>query len=198
MRRPAKLRTTLLTPLIYTAALLLLIEEWLWNVGLRMISAITAWPPLHALEVRIARLPPYWALCAFALPAILLFPVKILALIAIANGHPWSGVGVILGAKLGGAALVARLFTLTRPTLLTLPWFARWHDKFMSFKDRWVGRLKETRAFRRVSMLAALMRSASRALLTRFRSPHPIGSRHANRPIRILRRLLAMWRARRR
>ena len=198
MRRPAKLRTTLLTPLIYTAALLLLIEEWLWDVGLRLITAITAWPPLHALELRIQRLPPYWALCAFVLPAILLFPVKILALIAIANGHPWSGVGVIIGAKLGGAALVARLFTLTRPTLLTLPWFERWYDKFIAFKDLWIGRLKETRPFRRVSMLSALMRASSRALVARFRSANPPRGRHANRPSRILRRLMAMWRARRR
>lgn len=198
MRRPRKLRTTLLAPLIYTAALLLLIEEWFWDLGLRLISAITAWPPLAALERRIEKLPPYQALCAFVLPAIMLFPVKLLALLAIAHGHPWSGIGVILAAKIGGAALVARLFSLTRHTLRSLDWFARWHDKFIEIKDRWVARLKATHAFRRVSMLSAMMRGSARALLARFRSPHPAGSRHASRPLRMFRRFRALWRARRR
>jgi hypothetical protein len=197
MKRSRTLRNRLLSPLVYLAALILLMEDWFWDLGLRLVRLVVAWPPLKALELRIIALPPYGALCAFVLPAVLLLPVKILALLAIASGHPISGVAVIIVAKIGGAALVARLYVLTLPKLLTLAWFARWHGKFMELKDHWVGRLKASDAFRRVSMLSAMMRASARRALRRMR-PRGLGSRRASRPARMLRRYIAIWRARRR
>ena len=194
MTRPRRLRSRLLAPLIYLAAFILLVEDWFWDLGLRLVRRVAAWPPLHALEQLIVRLSPYAALAAFALPAILLFPVKIVCLIAIASGHAFYGVTVIVLAKIGGAAIVARMYSLTRPTLLQLPWFARWHDRFMALKDRWVARLKETDAWRRMSMLAAFMRAAARRTLERFK---PRG-RLASRPARMMRRFAALWRSRHR
>jgi hypothetical protein len=198
MKRSRTLRNRLLSPLVYLAALILLLEDWFWDLGLRLVRLVVAWPPLKALERRIVALPPYAALCAFVLPALLLLPVKILALFAIASGHPISGVAVIVAAKIGGAALVARIYFLTRPTLLTLAWFARWHNKFMDLKIHWEARLKATDAFRRASMLSALMRAAARAALARLRPRGRFGARHSSRPARMLRRFIAIWRARRR
>jgi hypothetical protein len=197
MKRSRTLRNRLLSPLVYLAALLLLLEDWFWDLGLRLVNHVVSWPPWKALERRIVALPPYAALCAFVLPALMLLPVKLLALLAIASGHPISGISVIVVAKVGGAALVARLYVLTKPTLLSLPWFARWHDKFMTLKDHWVGRLKATDAFRRASMLSAMMRGAARAALARLRPRGRFGARHASRPARMLRRFIAIWRARR-
>src|SRR4051812_33535694 len=119
MKRFRTLRNWLLAPLVYLAALILMLEDWLWDLGLRLTAFIVAWPPLEALERRLAALPPYAALCVFVLPGVLLLPVKILALFAIAHGHPLSGIAVIVLAKVGGAALVARLYVLTRPALLS-------------------------------------------------------------------------------
>ena len=198
MKRSRTLRNRLLSPLVYLAALILMLEDWFWDLGLRLVRLVVAWPPLKALERRIVALPPYAALCVFALPAVLLFPVKLLALIAIAGGHAFSGVLVIVVAKLGGAAVVARLYFLTRPTLLSLPWFARWHNKFMDLKDHWIGRLKATDAYRRISLLSAAMRAAARVALARLRPRGRFGARHASRPARMLRRFIAMWRARHR
>jgi hypothetical protein len=192
------MRSRLLSPLIYLAALILLLEDWFWDLGLRLVRLIVSWPPLKALERHIVALRPYPALCAFVLPAILLFPVKVLALIAIASGHPFSGVAVIVVAKVGGAAAVARLYVLTRPALLTLPWFARWHNKFVNLKNHWIARLKATNAYRRVSMLSAMMRGAARAFLRRLRPHGRFGARPSSRPARMLRRFIAIWRARRR
>src|ERR1700741_261749 len=132
----------MLAPLVYIAALLLLLEDWLWDLGSRLIARMAAWPPLARLETRIRALPPYGALALFLLPAVLLFPVKLLALYAITQGHAMAGVVVIIAAKIGGAAAVARCYSLTRPTLLSLPWFRRWHDAFMVFKEKWVTRLR--------------------------------------------------------
>ncbi|MET3130598.1 hypothetical protein AAKU55_000855 [Oxalobacteraceae bacterium GrIS 1.11] len=190
MKRNYKLRRRLTAPLVYLAAIFLLSEEWLWRWGARAMRQLARLPPLHALEGWIVRLPPYPALFVFILPATLLLPVKMLALLAIAHGHAWSGIGVILAAKLGGAALVARLYTLTRPVLLSLPWFARGHGRFIALKDRWIARLRATRAWRRVERLSALLGQSRRRWWR--------GGRYSARPRRILRRFAALWRARRR
>lgn len=197
MKRPRTLRNRLLSPLVYLAALMLLLEDWLWDLGLRLIRLVVAWPPWKWLERRIVALPPYAALCAFILPAVLLLPVKILALLAIAGGHLLAGVAVIIVAKIGGAALVARLYVLTLPKLVTLAWFARWHAKFMAWKNYWIGRLTASAAFRRVSMLSASVRATARRALARLR-PRGVEAQHAPRPARMLRRFIALWRARRR
>ncbi len=191
-----RLLTPLVTALVYAAALLLLFEEWCWDRGLALARWLAARLPLQVLDDAIRRLPPYWALALFVLPAILLFPIKILALMAIGAGHVVSGVGTLVLAKIGGAAAVARLYLLTRPALLRLPWFARWHDAFLALKDRWVMRLKATTAWERTSRALGRLRAAASAQLASL-SARP-GGRHSVRPARILRRMLALWRARRR
>ena len=194
MRRPNRKRYLIFAPLIYLAALLLLIEEWFWDAGLRLGRLLVGWPPLEALEKRIGALRPYPALCLFVLPALLLFPVKLLALVAIASGHVFSGVCVIVVAKLGGAAALARIYLLTRPALLTLAWFARWHQAFIVLKERWIGRLRDTTAYRYTQMVMARLRWLGKDLAAKLRFKR---GRHAMRHTRIMRRLLARWRARR-
>lgn len=219
MTRFYTFRRYLLAPLIYLAALLLLCEEWLWHTGDRAMQLLARLPPLHALEHAIRALPPYCALAAFVLPALLLFPVKLLALLAIAHGHAWSGVAVIVLAKLGGAAAVARIYALTRPALLTLGWFARWHGKFIAVKDRWIARLQATPAWLRLRALSVRLRALrqncwaslrARRAAARQTGPAQPAWRNtgaaardksglgAAQPARVLRRFVALWRARRR
>ena len=204
MKRSRTLRNRLLWPLVYLAALVLLFEDRLWDLGLCLVRRVVAWPPLRLLERRIVALPPYAALCVFVLPAVLLLPVKILALLAIASGHLFAGVAVIIAAKIGGAALAARLYVLTLPTLLTLAWFALWHGIFMGWKNYWVGRLKASAAYRRVSRLSAIALATAAAIAWSLRAatlawlrPGGTGGRRWRRPVRLLRRFIAIWRARR-
>lgn len=198
MKRPATLRHRLLAPLIYPAALILMFEDWCWDLGARLLRHLGSWPPLRALERRICALSPRAALCLFVLPAILLFPVKVMALVAIAKGHALSGMGVIVVAKVLGAAVVARLYALTLPALLTLAWFARGHGRFMVLKDRWIARLRATATWRRCTGAAARLRAGGRRLFIWLAPARPLGGRHASRPARMLRRFIALWRARRR
>jgi hypothetical protein len=198
-------RTRLFAPLVHLAALVLLLEEWCWDAGARLGAGLARWPLLAAIEARVRLLPPYGALCLFALPGLLLLPVKLLALVAIAHGHAISGVATIVIAKLGGAAVVARLYALTLPTLLAVGWFARCHDWFMALKTHWVGRLRASQAFLQAGrVLRAARRRVrqSRYRLARMlggrRSAAPFGSRHASRVSRVLRRFVVQWRARRR
>ncbi len=121
MRRVLK---RLLTPVLLLAATVFFaIEELLWRLA-AVFALLGRLPLLHQLEQLIAGLPPYAALAVFALPAIALAPVKLLALYWLAGGHPTLGVGTIVAAKVLGTALVARIYQLTRVSLVSLRWFA--------------------------------------------------------------------------
>ncbi|CAN7165134.1 hypothetical protein LJR289_000201 [Pseudoduganella sp. LjRoot289] len=196
MKRLYTLRRRLLAPLVYLAAIILLLEEWLWDLGARLMAALARVLPLPRLARWIASLGPVAALCLFLLPGLLLFPVKILALLAIARGHAFTGVCTILLAKIAGAAAVARIYALTLPALLRLRWFAWCLERFLALKDRWIARLRATRAWREVSALAAAARAWRQSLWLRLHpAPH---ARNGNRLLRVLRRYISQWRARRR
>jgi len=116
-------------------ALLILFEEWGWGPLQRALAWVGRLPGLRWLETRICALPPYAALALFLLPTAMLLPVKLLALWLIGQGKVWAGTLVILGAKLVGTAIVARLFTLTQPALMQLAWFARLFTRWVSWKE---------------------------------------------------------------
>lgn len=131
MRLKRLLKRIITPPLFVAVSAVLVVEEVLWRL-----SAILAWlgkfPVFRQIEGFIASLPPYPALACFALPAAALAPVKLLALYWLAGGHPGLGIGTIIAAKITGTALVARIFQLTKPALLTVGWFSRAHDAVMS------------------------------------------------------------------
>ena len=110
--------------LLALAAAVLFIEEWGWRPLTAWAARLASWPPLARLEAHIRTLPPRWALAAFLVPAVALFPVKLLALWAIHAGQAALGIAVIVAAKLLGTALVGRLFILTEPQLMQFAWFA--------------------------------------------------------------------------
>jgi hypothetical protein len=121
-------------PLKWLLALLILFEEWGWEPLQRALARIGQWPGLRWIEPRIRALPPYAALALFALPALALLPVKLLALWLIGKGRVLLGTVVIVVAKLAGTAVVAHLFALTRPALMRLGWFARGYAHWVRWK----------------------------------------------------------------
>ena len=193
MKRLYTLRRRLFAPLVYLAALFLIFEEWLWDVGARLMAKLAEFPPLRALERIICSLGPAAAMAVFLLPAVMLFPVKLLALFAMARGHAFMGVSVFVLAKVAGAAAVARLYSLTRPALLRLRWFAWLHGRFMEVKEPRIARLKATAARRECRALVDSVRERLRLWRAGWRR-----GRFASRPLRVLRRFSAFWRMRRR
>ncbi|MET0319615.1 MAG: hypothetical protein ABW069_02705 [Duganella sp.] len=187
MKHLRRLHRWLFAPLVYLAALLLLLEDWLWDYGAALMRKLTAWPPLARLEGWICRLGPYAALVLLVFPAVLLFPVKLLALWAIGNGHALLGLVVIVLAKVSGAAAVARLYLLTRPVLMTIVWFATLLGWFLALKERWIARLRATTAWQQVTALADRVRH--------WRQHAQLGPRSwTGRFRRLLRRFRARWR----
>lgn len=120
----AFLKSLLTPPLMALAALLMFVEEVIWEGAKRLMAALGKLPLIRSVETWITHLQPYGAAVLFLLPGLCLLPVKLSALWLIANSHALLGLQVILLAKLAGTVLVARIFVLTKPQLMTLGWFA--------------------------------------------------------------------------
>ncbi len=143
-------------------ALLILFEEWGWDPLQRLLARLGRWPVLRQIEAAVVRLPPVLALALLLLPMGLLLPVKLAALWLMGQGQPWLGLLVILLAKLLGTALVARLFVLTRPALLRMPWFAALYARWLPWKEALLAWVRGSWAWR-------AGRVFKRALLRRLR-----------------------------
>ncbi len=148
----------------WAVALVILFEEWGWQPLVRAFGRLAQWRPLAMLEAGLARLPPYAALAAFAVPVVLLVPFKLLALYLLAQNSPLPAALVFIAAKIVGTGLVGRIYLITRPQLMRIGWFAYAYEAFMPWKEaafayvrsswawRW-GRLVKTMAKRRFDWL---------------------------------------------
>lgn len=142
------LKKILLPPMIILAAMIMFFEEWLWDHLVTFMAWIARARIFRWLEARLKKLPPYGAMAVFLLPGALLLPVKIAALYLITHGHAGTGLIIIVGAKLLGTALVARMFTICRPTLLSVSWFRRLYEAITRFKTRLYHAIKSMPAWR--------------------------------------------------
>lgn len=131
-----KIRRLLLAPLIWLAALVFLIEEFIWDSTARFMARLGALRAIHAVERHIATLTSYWAVLVFLLPGSILIPAKLIGLHAVANGHWLLGSLVFVLAKIAGMALLSRIFNLTRPALLQINWFAWLYNRVMFYRNR--------------------------------------------------------------
>ncbi len=129
-------------------ALLILFEEWGWVPLQRALAWLGRLPVLRSIEAWIAGLSARPALAIFLLPTLLLFPVKLAALWLLAKGYKLLGVAIIIVAKLVGTAVVARLFTLTRPALMSLPWFASVYGRWTVWKEALLAHVRASWAWR--------------------------------------------------
>ena len=162
-------RPVLRRALEFLLALIIVFEEWGWQPLAALLGRLARWRPWAAVESVIIRLPPYVALVVFLLPTTLLLPLKLIALVLIANGRIFLAGLLFVAAKLVATALIARLYMLTQPALMQIGWFAWTHDTVMPWKDALVervhaswpwraGRVLQERAKRLVSAQARRLR----------------------------------------
>ena len=155
-----KIKLWLLAPFTWTVAIIFLIEEAIWDWSAALMARLGAIRLVHAVEARIAALPPRWALFTFLLPSITLIPAKIIALHTIASGHWLIGVAILGMAKLVGMALFSRIFNLTRPALMQLPWFAGLYATVMHYRDHIHTYLESWQAYQHIKQrIVALIAS---------------------------------------
>ena len=139
-------------PLVFTlnvlAALLLLFEEWGWRPLSNLLARLARYPFWAAAERSIAGLPPYGALLALGVPSAILVPAKLLGVYLLATGHLLTATLVIIAAKMASTALIARIFLLTKPALMQMPWFARAYGLFVPWKDALFARIRASWVWR--------------------------------------------------
>lgn len=121
-------------------AILLIIEEWLWD-GLNTLShLLIKWARLESFERWLSQRTPQQALVAFSIPLMIVMPLNIIAISLLANGMLIQGLMMEVFVKLLATLLVARVFALTKPQLLsfsflrgiylTITQWLKWaHDK---------------------------------------------------------------------
>jgi len=85
----------------------------------------------------IVSLRPYPTLLLFAVPVIVLEPVKPVAIYLAGTGRVWSGAVVFLVGELLKLVLIERLFSLTRDKLMSIPAFAFGYAKYLELRQ-WV------------------------------------------------------------
>lgn len=163
----------LLSPAFWlVAALVVLLEEWLWEPIRRLMAGFSTLPLVRHLSAGIARLPARWAAVVFLGPVLALVPFKLAGLWLIAHGQLALGLAVFIVAKLLGTALFAWLFSLTRPTLLGVPWFARLYAWVLGVRDTVHHWLHRQQAYR----LARLQLRRLRRKLRRWSRHRAAGS----------------------
>lgn len=148
------------TFLLSLLAVVLIVEEWLWDILTALGHQLARWLHLAALEAWLAQAPPKLALLAFAVPVLIATPLNLLALWLLAHGLLLQAVVIEIGAKLVGTLLIARVFALTKPQLLSFAAFA-WLYRTITGWLRWAHeRIVATAAYRMLSGAKARAKAA--------------------------------------
>lgn len=162
------LHPVLNTALQIAAALIIVFEEWGWRPLADLLGRFVRWRPFAVVEAFIVQLPPYAALVVFALPTLLLLPLKFLALFLIARGQIILAGILFMAAKVVATALVARLFMLTQPALMQIGWFAYGYDTVMPWKDAVTARVRASWAWRWGRVVKARAKRFVAAMIRRW------------------------------
>ncbi len=107
--------------LLSMLAILLIFEEWLWDGLTAFGHLLVRWLNLESVEQWLCQASPYKALAAFSIPLLIVAPINLVAIELLIHGLVLQGILLELLAKLLGTVLIARVFALTKPQLLTFP-----------------------------------------------------------------------------
>lgn len=148
-------------------ALVLMFEEWGWEPLAKLFRQLARLPLWARLERRIAGLQRWGALLVFVIPMLGLFPVKLLALYLLGQGQAAAGLGLLIGAKLLGTAVLARLFQLTQPALMQFQMFAHWYPRWKAWKDGFMAKIRQSEPWRLGRRFRGLVKAWAAALYRR-------------------------------
>jgi hypothetical protein len=159
--RRSPVRRWLTRPLLFAAAVALVIEEWLWNGTAAFLRELARLPHVARCGDWIRRRTPYQALALFVLPVLALLPLKGAIVLAFAHGRVALGVLVLVLEKLIFSAIFAALYQLTGPAVTQIGWVWRGQQEFLRIRRLLHAWLERQSAYRH-----------ARIWLRRLRRPH--------------------------
>ena len=181
IHKPRRLiRRWLARSLLFCAAVLLLIEEWLWDGTARFLRDLARLPVFAACGDWFRRRTPYQALSLFVLPLLSLLPLKGVIVLAFMHGRVMLGMTVLVLEKLIFSAVFAALFQLTGPAVTQIGWVRRMQHAFLRVRRALHGWLARQPAYRQSRAWLRRMRK-SRWLRRRFGAAYRLQRRRARR-----------------
>ena len=136
--------------LVLLLALAFLFETWIWDriVALAVrVAALVHWSRIRAALMRIIDPLPVWvALLLFGVPFVVAEGGAFVCVLVAATGHIVVGAVGYTAIKVVGFGLLAPIFDLTKPKLMTLPWFVYVYDKALIFHHFALGLIAPYRA----------------------------------------------------
>jgi hypothetical protein len=145
--------------LVPIAAAIVFIEQTIIRYLNMVTAAIAGWPPIARLEAWLVRLPAYWALLTFAAPSILILPVKLSAFWFGMHHRYGLALGSVILGKLLATAILARLYRILRPSLMTISWFAWADTRFFAWRDRAYAFVRSLPAWQKTHAMVQAMRA---------------------------------------
>ena len=156
----------ILKPLVTVLAVIyFLVDAIFLPVARRVSDWVAAHWVFERLRDWITSLRPYPTLLLFAVPVVVLEPVKPVALYLLGTGRVVFGAVVFAGGELLKLVLVERLFRLTRDKLMSIRAFAFCYGKYLEAKQ-WLTSLEAWQAMRRWNLIA---REAIRRVVRKLR-----------------------------
>jgi hypothetical protein len=146
-------------------------------IFLSFAKSVANWIAEHwifeSLRVWIVSLPPYPTLALFALPLVILEPVKPMAAYLVGTGHVATGLICLIVAEILKLVLVERLFSVSRNKLMSIPAFAWAYSKYIAARNC-VTSMKVWQIVRRWSLTAQSVIRGYALQLRPAQKPAPI------------------------
>jgi hypothetical protein len=144
----------ILKPVVFLlAAIYFLVDAIFLTVAKSLAKWIAEHWIFESLRVWIVSLRPYPTLALFALPLVILEPVKPAAAYFVGTGHVATGLIILALGEILKLVLVERLFSVSREKLMSIPAFAWAYLKYRAAKD-WVTSIEAWQFARRWSLVA--------------------------------------------
>jgi hypothetical protein len=135
------------------ATIYFLVDAVFMTVTRPFANRIAAHWIFESLRGRIVSLRPYPTLALFAVPLIILEPVKPVAAYLAGTGHIATGIIVLVAGEVLKLALLERLFSASRDKLISIPAFAWTYGRYLQAKE-WLESFESWQTARRWRCLA--------------------------------------------
>jgi len=130
-KRLRRLARFALRAVLFVIALVYFLIDLLFLSVLRPVRRwLLEWRLLEGLRAWVGSLNRYAALLLLGVPWLLLEPVKPVALYLFAHHHSLAATGLIVGGEVIKLTLLDQVFHMTKPKLLTFPWFAKGYARW--------------------------------------------------------------------
>ena len=165
---PSGLPSAALAPLRFIGRVVLsillilwtLLEALLFPLLRPLLDALGRLRLFEALGAAIGKLPPYVALLVFAVPFVIIEPIKAFALYWFGVGHFIQGGILYVLAHVASIVIVERIYHAAREPLLRIGWFARLMTWLVEVRRIGLEWAKSTAVWQSASRLALGIRAA--------------------------------------